>query len=64
MTYRLWKRWLKYTERRANAAASLCAVLYGTGIVVREWWGYRCVSPISVVIHRGGICEDQAYKET
>lgn len=56
---RLWQRWLDWTQRRAERLARLDQAVYGTGYVVRAWWGFKHVDPYSVYID-----SSQARRET
>ena len=36
----LWNRWIEFTRKRAERLAQQDMMLYGTGLMLRSWWGY------------------------
>lgn len=48
---RLWERWVQWTEVRASRRSRINAAIYGSGFMVRRWWGFKPVHPRAVYIH-------------
>ena len=47
---RLWERWIEFTRKRAERLAQLDMLYYGTGFMLRRWWGYQHLNPFSVTV--------------
>jgi hypothetical protein len=58
---RLWARWIEYTRKRAQKQKDYDLLLYGTGFMIRQWWGWKSLSPVGVITYRANV-EEEMYK--
>ena len=59
----MWEKWIEYTRVRAKKKSDWDRYVYGTGYMLREWWGFRHIPASRVFLSYRGDDTPKPYEE-